>query len=69
MPTEDVIPEAMAEAAPKLTNPSRMIQPRIILELLEADDLYRTHWECETSVASKGARTVPKVRSAASAVA
>jgi hypothetical protein len=62
MPTEDVIPETTAEAAPKLTSPSRMIQPRITFELLEIDDLYETHWECVmTPVVSKGARTVPKV--------
>jgi hypothetical protein len=38
IPIEEVIPAASADSAPTLTNAFRIIQPRIVLELLENEE-------------------------------
>jgi hypothetical protein len=63
IPIEEAIPAAIAESPKALTNPFRMIQPRIVLELLKKTRrLIRAHRDCafDSTVASENARTLPK---------
>jgi hypothetical protein len=65
IPIEEANPAAIAEREPTLTNPFRMIQPRIVLELLKKTRRQvRAHRDCafDSTVASENARTLPKER-------
>ena len=61
IPIDEVIPAASADNAPTLTIAFKMIQPRIVLELLKRGDLKEHAGIVRyVPVASEIARTVPK---------
>jgi hypothetical protein len=62
IPIEEVIPAARADSATTLINAFKMIQPRIVLELLKNEATCTSNRVLcgELQVASETARTVPK---------